>query len=88
MKTMKFADEQIMFSLRQAEAGTPVSDLFHVYGISYATFYYGPANFGGIDVSIMARLKEHEEENRRFRKLYAEERLKADILNAAITKKW
>ncbi len=37
---------------------------------------------------MMARLKELEEENRRLKKMYAEERLKAEILNEAITKKW
>ena len=41
-----------------------------------------------MDVSMMARLKELEEENRRLKKMYAEERLKAEILNEAITKKW
>ncbi len=37
---------------------------------------------------MMARLKELEEENRRLKKMYAEERLKADILKEAIEKKW
>ena len=34
------------------------------------------------------RVKELEEENRRLKKMYAEERLKADILKEAIEKKW
>ena len=46
------------------------------------------SQIGGMDVSMMARLKELEEENRRLKKMYAEERLKAEILNEAITKKW
>lgn len=37
---------------------------------------------------MMTRLKELEEENRRLKKMYAEERLKADILKEAIEKKW
>ena len=37
---------------------------------------------------MMARLKELEDENRRLEKMYAEERLKADILKEAIEKKW
>ena len=36
----------------------------------------------------MARLKDLEEENRRLKKMYAEERLKADILQEAMAKKW
>lgn len=35
---------------------------------------------------MMARLKVLEEENRRLKKMYAEERLKADILKEAIEK--
>ncbi len=35
---------------------------------------------------MMARLKELEDENRRLKKRYAEERLKADILKEAIEK--
>ena len=37
---------------------------------------------------MMARLKALEDENRRLKKMYAEERLKADILKEAIEKKW
>ena len=37
---------------------------------------------------MMARLKELESENARLKKMYAEERLKADILKEAIEKKW
>lgn len=36
----------------------------------------------------MARMKELEEENRRLRKMYVEEKLKAEIVTEALTKKW
>ncbi len=36
----------------------------------------------------MARLKELEDENRRLKKMYAEERLKAQIVQEALQKKW
>lgn len=41
-----------------------------------------------MDASLMARMKELEEENRRLKKMYAEERLKAEIVAEALTKKW
>ena len=41
-----------------------------------------------MDASMMARLKELEDENRRLKKMYAEERLKADTLEETIEKKW
>jgi putative transposase len=56
-------------------------------GISSATFYKWRAKYGGMDTSMMARLKELEVENARLKKMYTEERLKAEILNEAIAKK-
>lgn len=88
MKKSRYSDSQIISILKQAEAGTPVSELCREHGMSDATFYKWRAKFGGMDVSMMARMKELEEENRRLKKMYAEERLKAEILNEAITKKW
>jgi putative transposase len=88
MKKSRYSDSQIIQILKQAEAGTPVSELCREHGMSDATFYKWRAKFGGMDVSLMARLKELEEENRRLKKMYAEERLKAEVLNEAITKKW
>ena len=88
MKTSKFSDSQIMAILKQAEAGTPVPSLCREHGISSATFYKWRSRFGGMDTSMMARLKELEAENARLKKMYAEERLKAEILKEAIEKKW
>jgi putative transposase len=36
----------------------------------------------------MARMKKLEEENRRLKKMYVEERLKVEIFADALTKKW
>ncbi len=88
MKKSRFTDSQIIAVLKEAEVGKPVPDLCREYGISSATFYKWRAKFGGMDASLMAHLKELEEENRRLKKMYAEERLKAEIVQDALTKKW
>ena len=36
----------------------------------------------------MARMKGLEEENRRLRKMYVEEKLKAEVVAEALAKKW
>lgn len=36
----------------------------------------------------MTRMKELEEENRRLRKMYIEEKLKAEVVSEALAKKW
>ncbi len=88
MKKSRFTDSQILAILKQAEAGTPVPGLCREHGISSASFYKWRAKYGGMDASLMTRLKELEEENRRLKKMYAEERLKAEIIQEAMTKKW
>jgi putative transposase len=88
MKTSRFTDSQIIAILKQAEAGSPVPELCREHGMSTATFYKWRAKFGGMDASLMARMKELEDENRRLKKMYAEERLKAEIVAEALTKKW
>jgi len=88
MKKSRFSESQIIAILKQAEAGTPVPELCREHGISSALFYRWRSKFGGMDASMMARMKELEEENRRLKKMYAEERLKAEIIAEAMQKKW
>ena len=88
MKKSRFTDSQIIAVLNQAEGGMPVPELCREHGISSATFYKWRSKFGGMDASLMARMKELEEENRRLRKMYVEEKLKAEIVSEALAKKW
>tara|TARA_E500000081_G_scaffold133313_1_gene144850 strand:+ start:894 stop:1019 length:126 start_codon:yes stop_codon:yes gene_type:complete len=41
-----------------------------------------------MDASLMTRMKELEDENRRLKKLYAIERLKSDVIQKTMAKKW
>jgi putative transposase len=88
MKTSRFTDSQIIAILKQAEGGSPAPELCREHGISNATFYKWRSKFGGMDASLMARMKELEGENCRLKKMYAEERLKAEIVAEALAKKW
>ena len=87
MKRSRFTDSQIMAVLKQAEAGTPVPDLCREHGISTATFYKWRAKFGGMDVSLMAKMKELEDENRRLKKMYVDAQMRALIVEEALAKK-
>lgn len=88
MKKSKYSDSQILAILKQAENGVPVPELCREHGMSSASFYKWRSKYGGMDASMMARLKELEDENRRLKKMYAEERLKAEIGQEALQKKW
>jgi len=87
MKKSRFTDSQIMAVLKQAEAGTAVPDLCRQHGISSATFYKWRAKFGGMDVSLMAKMKELEDENRRLKKMYVDAQMRAMIVEEALAKK-
>ena len=84
MRTPKFSDNQILAILKQNENGIAVQDLCREYGMSSATFYKWRAKFGGMDASLIKRMKELEAENKRLKKMYAEERLKAEIRQEAL----
>lgn len=88
MKKSRYSDSQILAILKQAEAGTPVPELCREHGMSSATFYKWRTKYGGMDASMMARLKELEDENRRLKKMYAESQMQTDVLKEAMRKKW
>ncbi|WP_152545263.1 IS3 family transposase [Bordetella holmesii] len=87
MKKSRFTDSQIIEAIKRAEAGLAVPELCRELGISSATFYKWRSKFGGMDVSMMSRMKELEAENARLRKMYVEERLKAELRAEALGKK-
>jgi putative transposase len=76
-----------MSIIKQNEAGIPVPELCREHGMSSAAFYKWRAKYGGMDLSMMTRLKELEAENNRLKKMYAEERLKSEILREVLEKK-
>lgn len=88
MRNSRFTDSQIMAILKQAESGVPVPELCREHGMISASFYKWRSKYGGMDTSMMKRLKELEDENQRLKKMYAEERLKAELRQEALEGKW
>lgn len=72
MKKSSYTDNQIISILKQHEAGTSVPQLCREHGMSTATFYKWHSKYSGMDASLMKRMKELKDENRRLRKMYAE----------------
>jgi putative transposase len=87
MKKSRYTDSQILSILKQAEHGAPVPALCREHGMSSALFYRWRSKYGGMNLSLMKRMKELESENARLKRMYAEERLKAEISREFIEKK-
>ena len=63
MKKSKYSDAQILSILKQAENGVPVADLCREHGMSWASFYKWRAKYGGMDASLISRMKALDEES-------------------------
>ena len=70
-----FTDEQIIGLLREADAGVAEAELCRRHGFSAASYYLWRSKFGGMELSMVERMKELEEESRRLRKRYEEAQL-------------
>lgn len=88
MKKSRYTESQIMSILKKAESGVSVADLCRKHGMSDATFYNWRSKYGGMDASMMKRMKELEAENARLKKMYAESQMDAEILKDALSGKY
>lgn len=87
MKKSRYTEEQIAYVLRQAESGTPVSDVCRSIGISEATFYVWKKRYASLGVSELRKLRQLETENARLKRLVADLTLDKNILQEVIQKK-
>jgi putative transposase len=67
MKRSKFSEGQIVYAIRQADAGTSIGDLCRQLGVSDATFYAWKKKYAHLGVSELRQLRQLEEENSRMK---------------------
>ncbi len=87
MKTSKYTEEQIVYALRQVEAGEAVVDVCRRLGISQQTFYTWKKKFGGVGSTELKRMRLLEDENRKLKRLVADLSLDKHMLQEVIEKK-
>ena len=84
--------EEIVAKLRQVEVlvgqGKSVAEAVRAIGVTEPTYYRWRAEFGGLKLDQVKRLKELERENARLRKAISDLTLEKVILKEAASGKW
>ena len=83
MRKSRFTEAQIVGILKQHEAGMGTKELCRQHGISVTTFYKWKSKFGGMEVSDVAKMRALEDENRRLKRIVADQVLHIDTLKIA-----
>jgi putative transposase len=72
VKKKRFAVEQIVAILKQAELGIPIAELIRQVGISEQTFYRWKKKYTRLEVDQVQQLKQLGEENMRLKRIVAD----------------
>ena len=81
------SEEQIVYALRQAEAGKKVGDICREMGVSQQAFYSRNKRYACVGVSELRELRQLREENRKLKTLVADLTLDKHILQEVLSKK-
>jgi putative transposase len=88
MKKKRYTEEQIVRILKEIESGAAVAEVARRYGVSEATLFRWKKKYAGLNGTELKRLKALEEENRRLKKIVAQQAMDNDILRELLSKNW
>nr|WP_279053184.1 transposase [Acinetobacter tandoii] len=88
MRKPKFNDDEIIEILKKAKSGLTRTELCSEYGMSSSTFYRWRARYVDLDTPLRPQIKQLEADNSRLKMLYEIERLKLEIIQLVLSKKW
>jgi putative transposase len=80
MRKARFTEPQIVAILRDFGNGAKADELCRQHGISNATLYNWRSKYGGMETSDLVKLRQLEDENRRLKKIVADQALNIEAL--------
>ena len=74
--------------LEEFESGKSVEEICREYNVARSTIYMWRKKYGGIDRPLLKKLKKLEKENKRLKKIVAQQVLDIDSLKETLGKDW
>jgi len=87
MKQKRYTTKQIVYGLKQAEAGEKIVEICRKMGVSEQTFYGWRKKYAGMGVSEVRELRQLREENAKLKALVADLSLDKHMLQELVAKK-
>lgn len=87
MKKRRYSNEQIVYALKQVEAGAKPADLCRQMGVAEGTFYNWKKKYEGMGVSEVREMRQLRDENAKLKQLVADLSLDKHMLQEIIAKK-
>ena len=88
MKRNRFSEDQVVRILEEFESGKSVEEICRDYNVARSTIYMWRKKYGGIDRPLLKKLKKLEKENKRLKKIVAQQALDIDSLKDTLGKDW
>jgi putative transposase len=87
MPGKRHSEEQILYALRQVEAGKKVSEVCREMGVSQQAVYSWKRRYAGLGLNELWELRQLREENRKLKGIVADLTLDKHILQEVLSKK-
>jgi putative transposase len=80
MRKGRFSEAQIIGILKELKSGIPATQLSRTHGVSTATIYSWRSKYGDMKTNDLVRYKQLEDENRRLKRIVADQALNIEAL--------
>ena len=84
----RYSDEKIIRVLKEVELGKSIAETCREHGISDQTYRNWRQRFAGMTVSELREMKRLQDENRKLKKILADQAIKIEDLEYILKKKW